>query len=80
MSGERLKERMRGILIGTDASYIDLTYNRFGARPHEVEEIDHSFRELVRKVGVVVGRIGWFGFKQWLNGEVDYEEDWNNRE
>jgi len=78
IEGERLRERMKGILIGTGASWS--TYSPFGARRHGIPEFDDSVRELERKVGVVVGRIGWLGFKQWLNGEVDYEEDWNNRE
>ncbi len=69
---------MKGILIGTGASWS--TYSPVGARRHGIQEFDDSVRELERKVGVVVGRIGWLGFKQWLNGEVDYEEDWNNRE
>lgn len=75
IKGERLEEHMEGKLIGTGASCSDLTYSPVGARPHTIRGFDDSVRDLERKVTVVVGRIGWFGFKQCLDGEVDYEED-----
>jgi len=80
IEGERLKERMKGILIGTGSACSDLTFRLNGAAPHSIHELSDSVFELEQKVDVVVGTLGWFGFKQWLNGEVDYEEDWNSRE
>lgn len=80
MKGECLKQDMEGILIGTGASCIDLTHSPLEARPYTIQPFEGIVRGLERKVTVVVGKIGWLGFKQWLGGEIDYDEDWNDRE
>ena len=79
IDGQHLDEDLKGILPNDAAFYRDHIYLPSGAAADMLRS-SNGVMDGERKGRLVVDRTGWLQFKQWVNGEVDFEEDWNDPE
>ena len=80
IDGQHLDEDLEGILLNDVTFYRNYIFRPSGAAADMLQIFKGSLMDVERKGRLVVDRTGWLQFMQWVNGEVDFEEDWNDPE